>query len=340
MSRLATMPPGYFALVMATGIVSIGSYFLGFRELGFALLWLNVVQYLALIGFTVLRFIRHRPEFVADLLNESKVVTFLTASAGTFILGSQFVILLKRNDVGTALWVVGIVLWIAFVSAFFTTVITRRDKPTVAEGITGATLILVVATEGMSVLGTLLAASASSKERILFVCLSAYAVGAILYLIFITLILFRWMFFSLDAGTLTPSYWINMGALAITTLAGSRLILSVDEWPFLREIVVFVKGVTFCCWAMAAWWIPLLIIAGLWRHAVQRVPIRYDPQYWSLVFPLGMFTVATILFEKATGLTMLHSVPQITICMAWAAWTATFVGMLRSIRERSDVERG
>jgi tellurite resistance protein TehA-like permease len=231
------------------------------------------------------------------------------------------------------LWIVGIVLWIAFVSAFFTTVITRRDKPAVAEGITGATLILVVATEGMSVLGTLLAASANSKERILFVCLSAYAVGAILYLIFITLILFRWMFFSLDAGTLTPSYWINMGALAITTLAGSRLILSVGEWPFLREIVVFVKGVTFCCWAMAAWWIPLLIIAGLWRHGVQRVPIRYDPQYWSLVFPLGMFTVATILFERATGLTMLHSIPRITIFLAWVAWVVTFTGMLRSLRK-------
>src|SRR6516165_997031 len=162
MSRLATMSHGYFALVMVTVIVSIGSFFLGFRELGFALLWLNVVQYLALIGFTVLRFIRYRAEFIADLLNESKVVTFLTASAGTCILGSQFVILLHRNDVGTALWIGGIGLWIAFVSAFFTTVITRGDKPTVAEGITGATLILVVATEGICVLGTLLAAATDS----------------------------------------------------------------------------------------------------------------------------------------------------------------------------------
>jgi tellurite resistance protein TehA-like permease len=327
------MPPGYFALVMATGIVSIASYFLGFRELALVLLWLNVVQYVTLIAFTILRLIRYRPEFVADFLDESKVVTFLTASAGTFILGSQFVILLQMNAVGTALWFGGIVLWIAFVSAFFTTVITGESKPTVAEGITGATLILVVATEGICVLGTLLAAATDSSEWILFVCLAAYAVGAILYLLLITLILFRWMFFPLDAGTLTPSYWINMGALAITTLAGSRLILSADRWPFLREIVVFVKGMTFCCWAMAAWWIPLLIIAGAWRHGVQRVPIRYDPQYWSLVFPLGMFTVATIMFEKATGLTMLHAIPQITIWMTWVAWTAAFVGMLRSLRK-------
>jgi tellurite resistance protein TehA-like permease len=333
MPRLAAMPPGYFALVMATGIVSIASYFHGLRELGLVLLWLNVVQYLALTGFTILRFIRYRVQFVADLLNPSKGITFLTASAGTFILGSQFVILLQMSGIGTALWIAGIVLWIVFVSVFFTTVISGENKPTIAEGITGATLILVVATEGICVLGTLLSAAAGFREWILFVSLAAYAVGAILYLIFITLILFRWMFFPLDAGSLTPSYWINMGALAITTLAGSRLILSVDGWPFLQAIVPFVKGLTFCYWAMAAWWIPLLIIAGVWRHGVQRVPIRYDPQYWSLVFPLGMFTVATILFEKATGLTVMHLIPQITIWFAWAAWGATFVGMLRSLRE-------
>jgi len=333
MPRLAAMPPGYFALVMATGIVSIASYFHGFRELGLVLLWLNIVQYLALIAFTILRIIRYRPQFVADLLNPSKGITFLTASAATSILGSQFVILLQMNGVGTALWIGGIVLWIVFVSIFFTTVISGENKPTIDEGITGASLVLVVATEGICVLGTLLAAAEGFRESILFVSLAAYAVGAILYLIFITLILFRWMFFPIDAGSLTPSYWINMGALAITTLAGSRLILSADGWPFLREIVPFVKGLTFCYWAMAAWWIPLLIIAGVWRHGVQRVPIRYDPQYWSLVFPVGMFTVATILFEKSTGLTMLHLIPQITIWFAWAAWGATFVGMLLSLRE-------
>ena len=333
MPRLAAMPPAYFALVMATGIVSIASHFLGRHELGLGLLVLNAVQYVALIAFSILRFIRYRREFVADLVNPSKGITFLTASAGTFILGSQFVILLGKSSVGAALWVVGIVLWILFVSTFFTVMISSEKKPTVPEGISGATLILVVATQGICVLGTLLSAADGFREWILFVSLVAYGVGAILYLIFITLILFRWMFFPLDAGSLTPSYWINMGALAITTLAGSRLILSADGWPFLREILPFLKGLTFCFWAMAAWWVPLLAIAGVWRHAIQKAPIRYDPQYWSLVFPLGMFTVATILFEKATGIGMLLLIPRITIWFAWVAWTATFVGMLRSFRK-------
>ncbi len=173
MTRLAAMPPGYFALVMATGIISIASYFLGFHELALALLVLNAVQYAALIVFTILRLIRYRPQFVADLVSPTRGVTFLTASAGTFILGSQFVILLNMSDVGAVLWMAGIVLWIVFVSVYFTVLISGENKPTVAEGINGATLVLVVATEGICVLGTLLSAAVVVREWILFVSLAA-----------------------------------------------------------------------------------------------------------------------------------------------------------------------
>jgi tellurite resistance protein TehA-like permease len=177
MPRLAAMPPGYFALVMATGIVSIASYFLGLRLPGLVLLLLNAVQYVALIVFTILRLIRYRSEFVADLVNPSKCITFLTASAGTFILGSQFVILLDLSSVGAALWIGGIVLWTVFVSAFFTVVISGESKPTVPEGISGATLILVVATEGICVLGTLLSTAPGWREWVLFVSLGCLCGG-------------------------------------------------------------------------------------------------------------------------------------------------------------------
>jgi hypothetical protein len=39
---LATFVPGYFALVMTTGIVSLAAHFLGHEHLAQALFWLNV----------------------------------------------------------------------------------------------------------------------------------------------------------------------------------------------------------------------------------------------------------------------------------------------------------
>jgi len=333
-SALATLFPGYFALVMATGIVSIAAHFEGLEAVSRALLWANILFYCVLCVLTAARFVLYRDLFVADLMSPARSVLFLTMVAGTCVLGSEFAILTPRIDIARVLWFAGIALWIVLTSVFFTVATLHEPKPTLAEGINGAWLLVVVSTESIAVLGCLVAPTFAQPQLPLFVSLWCYFVGAMLYVLFIALILYRWMFFPLTPDTLTPSYWINMGALAITTLAGSRLILAAPHWAFLAEIVPFLKGFTLFFWAAGAWWIPLLAIAGIWRHGIQRVPLTYHPQYWSLVFPLGMFTAATFQLARATGIDFLAAVPRAFIWIALAAWTLTFLGMMRAILTR------
>ena len=57
--------PGYFALVMATGIVSLAMHFEGFPGLPEVLLWLNVIFYVVLWGITVLRIAWFRSALIA-----------------------------------------------------------------------------------------------------------------------------------------------------------------------------------------------------------------------------------------------------------------------------------
>ena len=135
---------------------------------------------------------------------------------------------------------------------------------------------------------------------------------------------------------LTPPYWINMGALAITTLAGARLLLAAKEGGIVEPYKPFIIGFTIFFWSTATWWIPLLVVVGIWRHALQRLPLKYDPQYWSLVFPLGMYSVATAVLAEAAGLPFLRPIPLLFAVIALGAWLVTFFGLLVQVSARRN----
>jgi len=152
-----------------------------------------------------------------------------------------------------------------------------------------------------------------------------------LYLAIITLIFYRFTFLPLATAALTPPYWISMGAVAITTLAGSSLLLARERSPLLVELAPFLKGFTLFFWAAGTWWIPLLVLLGVWRHVVRRHPLAYDPQYWGMVFPLGMYAAATLRLSEALPFAPLAAIAALLFPVAVAAWTATGVGLLRSL---------
>ena len=90
-------------------------------------------------------------------------------------------------------------------------------------------------------------------------------------------------------------------------------------------------------WATATFWFPLMVAIGIWRHIVRRVPLRYHPSYWALVFPLGMYGAATFRMRAVIDLDALGWLPQITLAVALAAWTAAFLGLLnQGIKRRSQ----
>jgi tellurite resistance protein TehA-like permease len=325
---LATFFPGYFALVMATGIVSITAHLHGLDRLATALFWLNLAFYAGLWVLTLLRFLNFREQLVDDLTHHARGPAFLTKVAATCVLGSQFAGLTPWLGVAKGLWFFGVALWVVLSYAFFTAIIVREHKPPLETGIHGGWLLIVVSTESLCVLGATLGSTSDAGAGMLLVALLAHLLGAMLYIVLITLILYRWMFFTLTAEQMMPPYWINMGALAITTLAGTRLLLAQSKWPLLRDLAPFLTGSTLLFWAAGSWWIPLLLLVGAWRHLWRRVPFSYEPQYWSLVFPLGMYSAATWMLGQVVGIAWLHSISAVFLVLALAVWAVTLMGML------------
>jgi tellurite resistance protein TehA-like permease len=332
MSAAADLFPGYFALVMATGIISIAASLLGMNEIGWIMLAIAGAAYIVLWALLLIRLFWFFPRVQADITDHARGPGFFTVVAATCVLGSQFVIIAGRYDVAIVLWLAGLLLWFIITYTFFTAVTLRETKPQLEQGLNGAWLIAAVATQSISVLASLIGDHFGAyRETVLFFAFCMFLVGCMLYLVLITLIFYRFTFLQLTTATLTPPYWINMGAVAITTLAGARLILAAPGSPLLGELMPFLKGFTSFFWAWGTWWIPLLFILGFWRHAYKRFPLRYDPQYWGLVFPLGMYTVCTFQLSKALEFEALMIIPRYFIYLSFLGWAAASIGFARDL---------
>jgi tellurite resistance protein TehA-like permease len=336
----ANLFPGYFALVMATGIISLAAHFLEFKPVAWALLSVNLVAYSVLALLLSIRIVGFFPRVVADMSDHLRGPGFFTVVAGTCVLGTQLLIVGSWVRPAAVLWFTGLGLWTVIMYAFFTLVTVREEKPPIENGLSGVWLIAVVATQSISVLGTLLAPNSGSlRQLLLFFTLCMFLLGCMHYLLLITLIFYRFTFVSLTSAALTPPYWINMGAVAITTLAGARLILAAQDWALLNDLLPFIKGFTLFFWAAGTWWIPLLLTLGVWRHVYKRFPLRYDPQYWGMVFPLGMYSVCTFQLAKAIRFEPLLVIPRYFFFIALAAWLTAFFGFIWSLLPRTAVHQ-
>ena len=114
--QIATLYPGCFALVMATGIISNALFFEGHREWSDALFAANLFAYTWLVFVTILRLFRFRQAVRADLFNPRLVFSFFTIVAGTDVFGVGLY-LRGFTTVAFFLWLFALLVW--FILIYF-----------------------------------------------------------------------------------------------------------------------------------------------------------------------------------------------------------------------------
>ena len=279
----------------------------------------------------LLRLLYYPSAIVADLSDYRWGPGFLTVVAATNVLGDQILLLTSHRQVAAALWLVASVLWVVIIYCIFIGITTRAAKPPLEAALDGTWLLVVVAPESSAILGVQIANVFPLPTVVVFASLSLYVLGSLLYIVIITLILYRWLFKPMVIRQLAPSYWINMGAAAITTLAGVQLAATGVSEPVLAAVRGYIIGQTVLFWSIASWWIPLLVGVMAWRHFIGRLRLVYQFDYWAMVFPLGMYAAATLSFSRAIGANFLTVIPPLFFWVAIATWCLTFFGMMRHI---------
>lgn len=336
-SGIRGLDPGYFALVMATGIVSIALHLEGFRVLSQVLLVVTVACFVVLLVLTGVRVILHVDAVALDVYAPQRAFGFFTLVAGANVLGVRLA--LDGHVMVPAVLAVGAGLLWGFLGYLipWTAVLGRHERPIIATA-NGTWFIWVVAAQSVSVIAaTLQPAIEGCRSVCAIVAVGNWAIGVILYAAAGLFVGARMMQYTLDATDLTPPYWIAMGAASISVLAGARIVEMADA-PIVAAVRGVVAGTAVVLWAFATWLIPPLVLAGWWRHRVHRVPLRYGPDLWSIIFPLGMYSVASSYLGIADRLPVVSAIGRVELWLAVAAWTATFVAMVvhfaRRVRDR------
>lgn len=250
---LETLHPAYFALVMATGIVAIAADLHGVPRVPAVLFWLNAFFLASLVAATGARILRYPGAFAADIRSHSRGVGFFTVVAASGVFGNQPVLQMAAVDLAIFFWIATAALWLVVTYGVLAVLTVQPDKPSLADGLNGGWLVSVVATQSVAILTVLMLASgvcASLARPLMFAALVLWLGGGALYLWLMSLIFYRYTFLRMSPADLAPPYWINMGAVAISTLAGATLLEHSALSPVVMELTPFVKGLTLSFWAI------------------------------------------------------------------------------------------
>lgn len=320
--------PGYFALPMATGITSTAVHEMGHARSSAALLGVDIVCFVVLCVLYAARAMRYPRDLAADLAAPERAFAFFTFVAACNVLGVRLALDGHRGAT-LGLAIISVIAWLALSYGLpVQLILGPRPRPVLA-GVNGTWFVWVVGTQSISLAASVLERSQSpdTERAAALAGTLMWSVGVVLYLIVAGMVLIRLLLLEITPDDLSPPYWIAMGATAITVLAAARL-LQMEGAPVVAATRAVVTGLAVILWAFGSWLVPMLVLFSIWRFLTHR-HLGYAPPLWSVIFPLGMYAVASMEIGRSAHLPLIRDIGHVAGWVAVAAWTVVFVEMLR-----------
>ncbi|WP_454231821.1 tellurite resistance/C4-dicarboxylate transporter family protein [Mycolicibacterium fortuitum] len=288
------MKPEVFAVVMATGIVSISALDHGYGVISWPL------AVLAALGLPVLMYLAATRWRSFDLRSIDTIVGLFTYVAACAVVAARFA---EHRPALSMLGAMALAGWMALIPTLL--VRMRQLGPTgLRDRARGTWELASVGTSGVSMI--------FMAEGIMFWAFTFWVVALALYCLMTALIAWRALGDREVRRNVPADHWILMGGATIATLAGERIFVELPPGPT-AEAVRVLTVVTFIVATVQI--VPLALAS--WRQILD----------WPAVFPLGMYSVAGYGLAFETGWHALSVVSLGFFWIAFAAWLAV-VGVL------------
>lgn len=312
--------PGRFAVVMATGIVSIALRLASFRLVSALLLTVAALAFAGLAAASAIRLAVFPGAAGDDLRDPAVAFTGFAFVAAADVTGAGFG--LDGKPVATlALGGLALAGWLAL-AWLVPSRLASRTVPIGWSQLDGSAYLVTVGLQSLAIAAAVYAATVPDSVPVLRAdawraAAALWGAGLAAYLVTSALIAARLRRAGLPAADPTAPYWMAMGAASVSALAGAQLLAVPGAAGNSRGVIT---GLAVAGWVLATVLIVPLAARSCWRQLRHRAPLRDRADLWMVVFPAGMYAAASLRLGEQAGLGFVHRAGLLAAWPALAAW--------------------
>jgi tellurite resistance protein TehA-like permease len=321
--------PRCFAMVMATGIVSVALRLAGQPDLSAALLWVAAAAFAVLVMASAWRVVAFGRDVRRELRRPDRLFSYFAFPAAASVLAAR---LAGRGqpDLTAALTAVTVLTWIVLTGVVLTFLAAWPGPRRASTDVNGTWQLWVVGTQSTAIAATsAYAAGALPGWPAVWVAVIAWAAGAALYLVVTALVVTRLRVAGLAPGEPVAPYWVTMGAASITVLGAAQAVAVTDVVgsAALAGVRTGLTDLGLAFWSVATGLIPALATFGLIRWRRGLTPPGFRREWWMIVFPAGMYATASMRIGATAGIPVVRDTGTAATWIAAALWVAVFSWM-------------
>jgi len=291
-----------------------------------------------LIVAYAVRWIRHTDAARADLRHPVTGAMHATVPAGllvlavmTAVVGPELFPAAVTTVVIAALAIVGAVLGLV-VSVAFTYMLFTREHPAAAAN--GGWFIPPVVTIiiPMALTPLMPHVGAGTARLLLALGYATFGMGFLLFLFTMGLLHDRLVLHPLPPAALAPTVWIGLGPVGVGALV--PMVLARAGEPVFGAaaptIVTMSQLFATAIWGFGLWWLAIAV-SRLVRY-LRAGGLPFHLGWWAFTFPLGAFTVSTVILARAWQAPVFEAVAALLYVTLVGFWVLVIARTVAAIR--------